>query len=323
MLAGIAALVLCLGAGLASAGEASGFDAWLRGFRVEARAAGISEGTLDRAFRGVAPIDRVVELDRRQPEGRMTFGEYRSKVLSEARRRKGAALMREHADLLERVRQTYGVPPQLIVALWGIESSFGEFKGRFPVVASLATLAFEGRRADFFRRELMSALEILEHGDISAEGMFGSWAGAMGQSQFMPSTYRAYAVDFDGDGRRDIWNSLPDIFASMANYLSSAGWDARYIWGREVRVTRDAARQRAGLDDRAQLAEWQRRGVRRLDGASLPEVPIEASLLVMDEGDGPSFLVYKNFRTLMVWNRSTYFALTVGLLADQLAAASS
>lgn len=316
-------VLLGLGAGAAVAGPQGSFEAWLTGLRAEALEAGIAERTLDEALAGIRPIERVIELDRRQPEGRMSFSTYRSRVLSEARLRKGAALMREHRVLLERVQATYGVPPHLIVALWGIESSFGAFKGRFPVVSSLATLAFEGRRAAFFRKELLAALRILDDGDIDSHGMYGSWAGAMGQSQFMPSTYAAYAVDFDGDGRRDIWTSLPDIFASMANYLSRAGWDPRYIWGREVQLARAAAGRHAGLDSKAPLAEWQRRGVRRLGGGGLPEVPIDASLLVMDEGDGPSYLVYNNFRTLMVWNRSTYFALTVGLLADQLAAARS
>jgi membrane-bound lytic murein transglycosylase B len=303
------------GSSMAAAGA---FDAWLIDLRREAIAEGISQSTLDAAFSGVQPIPRVIELDRRQPEGRMTFVEYRGKVISDARIRKGRELLREHRALLSRIEATYGVPAEVIVALWGIESSYGEYTGSFPVIASLATLAHDGRRAAFFRGELLSALRILDAGDIAPEAMDGSWAGAMGQCQFMPSTFLGYAVDGDGDGRRDIWTNHADIFSSMANYLSSMGWDQRYIWGREVRLVDHVDSD--GLDQRLNLARWQSAGVRRSDGSNLPAVAIEASLLNMDEGSGPSFLVYDNFRVLMRWNRSTYFATSVGLLANALSA---
>lgn len=263
---------------------------------------------------GVAPIPRVIELDRRQPEGRMTFVEYRQRVINDARIRKGRRMLEEHGPLLARIEAEYGVPAAVIVALWGIESNFGENTGGFPVIASLATLAHEGRRADFFRGELLSALKILEAGDIAPEAMNGSWAGAMGQSQFMPSTFLAYAVDGNGDGRRDIWGSQADVFASMANYLSRMGWDRRYIWGREVRVANGVGA--SGLDEKRPLSRWQAAGVRQRDGGDLPAVAIDASLLRMDDGAGPSYLVYDNFRVLMRWNRSTYFATSVGLLAN-------
>ncbi len=302
----------------ASPAIAAAFDAWLLDFRQDAAAEGISQSTLDAALTGVRPIPRVIELDRRQPEGRMSFVEYRGKVISDARIRKGRELLRRHQALLSRVEATYGVPAEVIVALWGIESSYGEYTGSFSVVASLATLAHDGRRAEFFRGELLSALQILDAGDITPDAMDGSWAGAMGQSQFMPSTFLGYAVDGDGDGRRDIWTNHADIFSSMANYLSSMGWDQRYIWGREVRLMDRVDSD--GLDERLDLARWQLAGVRRTDGGNLPAVAIDASLLKMDDGSGPSYLVYDNFRVLMRWNRSTYFATSVGLLSNALRA---
>ena len=315
LLAALLAVVLALGA--VAPGEVRAevaFPEWLQAFRAEARAAGVSDRTLDRALADLAPLPRVIELDRRQPEGRMTFVEYRQRVISDVRIRKGRQLLQEHQALLARIEAQYGVPAEIIVALWGIESNFGENTGGFPVIASLATLAHEGRRAAFFKGELMAALEILDAGDITLEAMNGSWAGAMGQSQFMPSTFLAYAVDGSGDGKRDIWRSRADVFASMANYLSRMGWDRRYIWGREVQLTNGVAT--GGLDERQPLARWQAAGGRRADGNDLPAVAIDASLLQMDEGRGPSYLVYDNFRVLMRWNRSTYFATSVGLLAN-------
>ncbi|MCB1884542.1 MAG: lytic murein transglycosylase [Geminicoccaceae bacterium] len=310
------ALLACLL--LAPLSARADFAGWLGGLRAEALRAGVSAATLDAALDGIAPIDRVVELDRRQPEGRLSYPEYRERVVTRARIDKGRDLLERHRDLLARTEARYGVPAEVIVALWGIESSFGEFKGRFSVVESLATLAYEGRRADFFKGELISALKIIDAGNVSPRGMYGSWAGAMGQSQFMPSTFLGYAVDGDGDGRRDIWTSLPDTFASMANYLGRMGWDPGYVWGREVEAPRAVAKAHAGLERKAPLGWWQERGVRRLDGRSLPDVPIDASLLAMGEGEGapPWFLAYHNYRVLMRWNRSTYFATSVGLLAD-------
>ena len=309
---------LFLLAAIPRAGAAEAFPAWLAGLRREARGRGIRNRTLDEALAGVQPIPAVIEADRRQPEGRLTFTEYRRRVVSETRIDKGRQLLAAHRDLLARVEARHGVPAEVMVALWGIESNFGERQGSYPVFAALATLAHDGRRAAFFRRELLDALEIVDRGHIDAGRMLGSWAGAMGQNQFMPSSYLRYAVDFDGDGRRDIWGSLPDVFASMASYLAGAGWDARYIWGREVIVPRRVEPARVGLDHRAPLAAWQDLGVRTPDGGTLPSAPIRASLVRMDDGAGPSYLVYGNFRALMAWNRSTYFGVSVGLLSDSL-----
>ena len=314
-------LLATLGASLAPRCDAAAgdpFSTWLADFRAEARGQGIDRRTLDLALGGISPLDSVIDADRKQPERRMTFEEYRRRVVSLDRIDRGRELLAQHASLLQRVESRYGVPSEVMVALWGIESNFGERQGSYDVFAALATLAYEGRRASLFRRELLSALEIAHRGYADVGTMQGSWAGAMGQNQFMPSTYLGYAVDFDGDGRKDIWNSLPDVFASMANYLSRAGWDARYIWGREVIAPPEISEKRVGLDQRAPLTTWRQRGVRLPDGGGLPEAEIPASLLRLDDDERASFLVYGNFRALMAWNRSTYFGVSVGLLSDSL-----
>jgi membrane-bound lytic murein transglycosylase B len=318
--AGAIGAVIALGflAGRAGA-ETQPFPIWLDGVRQEALAKGISSATLAKALDGLEPIPRVIELDRRQIEGRITYQEYRDRLLSAERIERGRELLREHRALLERVAADYRVQPRFIVALWGIETNYGTWTGSTPVIGALATLAHDGRRADFFRGELMDALGILDEGNVEVENMRGSWAGAMGQSQFMPSSYVRNAVDYDGDGRRDIWASLPDVFASIANYLAKAGWNDRRTWGREVGLPAtmvDGVDGVDGLAVRRSLPAWHDLGVRCADGAPLPVVALDASLLRTDEGVGPAYLVYDNFRVLMAWNRSTYFGLTVGQLAD-------
>jgi membrane-bound lytic murein transglycosylase B len=310
--------LLASGVSTASATDDPAFAAWLKDLKADAREAGITEETIEEALDDLAPVPNVVELDRKQPETRKTFEQYRDKVLSENRVKRGRKLLKEHRPLLNKIAAEYGVQPRFIISLWGIETSYGSFLGGHKVVEALATLAYDGRRADFFRRELISALRILDRGDIELKDMKGSWAGAMGQCQFMPSSFLRYAVDYDGDGRRDIWGTLPDIFASIANYLSKSGWDDRYTWGRQVKLA-SASAERPGSDGLKiikSLPEWQSLGVRRENGQSLPNVSLNASLLRTDEGEGPAYLVYDNFRVLMVWNRSTYFALTVSELSD-------
>lgn len=316
MLAACLLAVLALTAAATKAAEQP-FGEWVEGVKQEALAAGIRAETVDRAMAGIKPQEKVVELDRKQPERRLTFVEYRDRVLSAARVAQGKRLLQEHGALLAEVEAHYGVPARVIVALWGIESSYGQFKGRFSVIEALVSLAYDGRRAEFFRKELLAALTILDRGDITLDGMYGSWAGAMGQSQFMPSTYLGYAVDFDGDGRRDIWTNHSDIFASMANYLSQSGWQKGYRWGRPVEIGGSIETQATGLDHTKELQDWHQLGVRRSGGGALPVADVDASLLVMDEGSGPAYLVYDNFRVLMIWNRSSYFATTVGLLSDE------
>jgi len=300
---------------------ASDFQSWLADFRREAKGLGISDRTLDAAFIGVEPIPRIIELDRKQPEFALTFDEYIGRVVSQVRIERGRQLLSENRGLLDKVTGRYPVQPRFIVALWGIESDFGRLMGTYSVVAALATLAFDGRRSAYFRRELLDALRIIEDGHVAASAMKGSWAGAMGQSQFMPSSFVRFAVDFDGDGRRDIWGSRADVFASAANYLSRSGWQFDQTWGRQVHLPTGFDGGLVGHAVRKPLGEWQRFGVRRADGGMLPARDISASVLRPSGANGPAFLVYENFRVILKWNRSDFFGLAVGRLADSVDAA--
>lgn len=296
------------------------FSVWLDELRIEAAGKGISQPILDAALSGIEPIARVLELDGKQPEFTLTFNDYRTRVASPARIAKGRQMMADNRALLDEIGKRYGVQPRFIVALWGIETDFGRISGGFSVVPALATLAYDGRRSAYFRGELMNALQILEEGHIAPADMKGSWAGAMGQCQFMPSSFLKFAQDWDGDGKRDIWTTRADVFASAANYLSSEGWDADRTWGRAVKVPAGLDAKLYGLDTKKSLAEWSRLGVKAAHGGTLPTMDVEASLIQGEKDKGPPFLVYDNFRTIMKWNRSTYFALTVGHLADELGA---
>lgn len=293
------------------------FATWLEGLRAEALERGIKRETLDTALRDIEPIPRVVELDRKQPEFTLTFAQYLARVVPDQRVRRARALLTEHGELLREVSGRYKVQPRFLVALWGIESDFGRLTGGFRVIHALASLAYDGRRSAYFRGELLNALHIVDQGHIAPEDMMGSWAGAMGQAQFMPSTFLNFAVDYDGDGRLDIWNSRPDVFASAANYLSKSGWRDDITWGRAVRLPPGFDRSMIGLETVKTLPEWQAAGVRRADGEALPKRPLRASLIEAEEGKGPVFLVYDNYRALLKWNRSTFFALAVGYLADR------
>ncbi|MFD2262573.1 lytic transglycosylase domain-containing protein [Lacibacterium aquatile] len=301
-----------------SADEIARFETWKIGFIADASAAGIARSTAETALAGMVPLARVVELDRKQPEKTVTFADYRKRVVNAQRIKTAKAKLQEHRQLLNRVSAQFGVPARYLVALWAVETDFGRFTGGFDVVPALATLAFEGRRAELFRGELIEALKIIDRGEAPRGGLRGSWAGAMGQCQFMPSSFNKLAIDFDGDGRRDIWNSLPDVFGSMANYLKEQGWQPGVVWGRAVHVPSDATNLPIGIDTRKPLAEWQKLGLRAIDGKPLPHADVEASLVMPDGITGPGFLVYDNFRTLMQWNRSTYFATSIGLLADMI-----
>ena len=311
--------LLLLTTGYAAAQEEE-FGAWLTEFRREAVAEGISADTLDAVLPGLTFRPRVVELDRRQPEGTLTYAEYLSRVLPPARVNRGKRLLRKHRPLLTEIGDAYGVQPRFVVALWGIESDFGRVTGGFPVLDSLATLAFDGRRGEFFRGQLVEALRIVDDGHIQADEMLGSWAGAMGQSQFMPSSFQRFAVDHDGDGRRDIWSTLPDVFASAANYLAKAGWKHDQTWGRQVRLPEGFDHDLKGLEVKKSLDEWQALGLRRSNGDNLPTAQLTASLILPGGPGGPAFLTYHNYRVLLKWNRSHYFATTVGQFADILAA---
>lgn len=316
------AVALCLVlAGLcALPAKADGaFQAWLTALRAEAEAQGVSAETLDRALTGVEPIARIIELDRRQPEFTETFWHYLDLRVTDERIARGRALLAEQADLFRAVSERYGVQPRFLAAFWGLESNYGSSTGDYPVIAALVTLAYDERRGDFFRGQLLDALKILDQGNVEPDRMTGSWAGAMGHVQFIPSTFRQYAVDQDGDGRRDIWNSLPDALGSAANFLHQIGWDPNGTWGQEVQVPAGFAWDLAGLDQRKTLREWQALGVRGADGRDLPASDLSASLLAPGGHTGPTFLVFHNFRVILNWNRSITYAVAVGHLADRLA----
>jgi membrane-bound lytic murein transglycosylase B len=294
------------------------FNTWLRDFRTEALSKGIRAATLDRSLPSVRPIPRVLELDRRQPETTLTFEQYMERVVNDRRIETGRQMLATHKALLDEVSAKYRVQPRFIVALWGIETDFGRITGDFHILSALATLAYDGRRANFFRGELLNALRIIDRGLAEPETMRGSWAGAMGQSQFMPSSYLAFAVDHDGDNRPDIWSSLPDVFASIANYLSKSGWQYDQTWGREVRLPPGLAPGTVDLKVEKPLSEWAAMGVRRVDGGELPQQPILASLIQPGGPQGAAFVVYPNYKTIMRWNRSQYFATAVGHIADRI-----
>jgi membrane-bound lytic murein transglycosylase B len=294
------------------------FASWLQALRSDALAGGVRAQTLDAALANVQPIPRIIELDRKQPEFTVTFDQYLSRTVGEGRIAEGKAKLRERRELLEQVAAKYQVQPRFIVALWGMETDFGKQTGGYPVVNALATLAYDGRRAGFFRSELMQALKILDEGHINLNAMTGSWAGAMGQNQFMPSSFMRFAVDHDGDGRRNIWTSLPDVFASTANYLRQSGWRDDLTWGREVQLPAGFDIKLADLEVKKPLAEWQRMGVRSADGGPLPQRDLVASIVIPAKSAQPAFLVYDNYRALMRWNKSLFFATAVGMLSDRI-----
>ncbi|MBF0356602.1 MAG: lytic murein transglycosylase [Alphaproteobacteria bacterium] len=294
------------------------FTAWLAEFRAKAKSEGIGEVTLIAALDNVRTIPRVVELDKAQPEFKLTYRKYMERVVPLSRVEKGRKLLKTHDELLREISRKYNVPARFIVALWGIETDFGRVTGGFPVIPALVTLAYEGRRAAFFKGELMDALRILDQGHITPKAMSGSWAGAMGQVQFMPSSFLKFAVDEDGDGKRDIWGSVPDALGSAANYLSKSGWRDDVGWGRAVMLPQGFDSALLGLETRKTLEEWAGLGVLNESGQPLPKRNLTASIVQPQKDGDDRFLAYDNYRVIMKWNRSHYFALAVGQLADRL-----
>ncbi|MGR2739789.1 lytic murein transglycosylase [Billgrantia sp. Q4P2] len=294
------------------------FQAWLSDFRRQARGEGVSEATLARALDGVRYRARVIELDRSQPEFVRPIWQYLDSAVSQARVSQGQAKLAEHRDTARRMEQRYGVPAEVIVAIWGIESNYGGNFGDFSTLEALATLAFDGRRRDFARGELLAALRIIEAGDIAPDRMIGSWAGAMGHTQFIPSSFESYAVDGDGDGRRDIWGSIPDVMASTANYLARAGWQPGQPWAVEVRLPQGFDYAQTELTTRRSSREWAQQGVSRIGGGSLPGFE-QASVIAPAGAQGPAFLVGPNYRAILRYNNATSYALAVGTLADRIA----
>ncbi|BAQ83286.1 lytic murein transglycosylase [Pseudomonas sp. St29] len=295
------------------------FDEWLNAFRTEALNAGIRADIFDRAFAGVTPDMSVIKADRSQPEFTRPVWEYLDGALSPVRVRKGQALLLQYSDILQRIEQRYGVDRQALVAVWGMESNFGDFQGNKSVIRSLATLAYEGRRPAFANSQLIAALQIIQHGDIQPEKMLGSWAGAMGQTQFIPTTYNTHAVDFDGDGRRDIWNSPADALASTAHYLQSSGWQKGQPWGVEVQLKSGFDYALADASTRKTVAEWLSLGMTTSNGKALPygTEQLSASLLLPAGYRGPAFLILDNFRAVLKYNNSSSYALAVNLLSER------
>ncbi len=305
------------------------FSSFLNTLKEQALAAGVSGAVVERSLSGLEPLEIVVERDRSQPEIVLTTDQYVQRRLTRAFVRTATEKAREHHATVSEIAKKYGIDRRVIVAIWGMESNFGRFTGTRPIIQALATLAWEGRRRAFFTGELINALQILDQGLIEADQMKGSWAGAMGQTQFMPSSYLAHAQDYDGDGRRDIWKTLPDVFASIANYMVAYGWKGDQTWGREVKVPPGGATRLAASVGFRQsgcraaremtvpipLAKWQSLGVRTVTGGALPKVSRDASLL---RAGSKNYLVYGNYDALLGYNCAHAYALAVGLLADRL-----
>lgn len=307
----------------ASAAEAmpqpdESFEQWRSRFRTLALGRGISAATFDQAFAGVQPDPAVIAADRSQPEFTKPVWEYLESAVSPLRVRNGKSLLIQQAGLLASLEARYGIEPARLVAFWGMESNYGNNMGNKGVIRSLATLAYEGRRPDFAQDQLIAALGILQHGDVTADRMIGSWAGAMGQTQFIPTTYDQYAVDFDGDGRRDIWGSTADALASTANYLKASGWQDGKPWGYEVRVPANFDYSLADMGVRKSLAEWNALGIQGLGLPQPAAQPSDSASLLLPAGHrGPAFLVFNNFRTILKYNNSSSYALGVALLSER------
>lgn len=297
---------------------ASQFDIWKLELKDDMKLQGASPELVDQIVNSLTYIPRVIKLDRHQPEGRMTHETYLTKVIPPSKVKKAREQYLLNSDKLSVAAELTGVPAHYIVALWGKETNFGTITGNYSVPSALATLAFDGRRASFFRRELMAAVKILAQGHIKLEDMKGSWAGAMGNCQFMPTSFLQFAIDANNDGKKDIWSDKDDIFASMGNYLSKYGWDKSQTWGRQVKLTKPFSEYAIGKKHRQPLTNWQSLGVRRMNGQDLPSADISGYLIAPGGEKGRIYMVYPNFDIIMKWNRSHYFATGVGFLADRI-----
>ena len=292
------------------------FDKWLEDFKKEALSKGISETTLE-VLKDAKPIKKTIKLDRNQPEFKLTFENYKSKVVTDYRIQKSKDEYKKNKVLLDKIEKKYKVNGRLIIALWAIESNFGNNMGKFNLFHTLSSLAFDGRRSSFFRKELLNALKIIENKMVKNTNIKSGWAGALGQCQFMPSSYLTYAVDENKDGEIDIWNNKEDVFGSMANYLSQNGWNNKYIWGRAVNIDKMKDPMIYNKKNKV-LSEWKKIGLKQKNGNELPVADIKAKLLIIDKSKNSSYLVYNNYETILKWNRSNYFALSVASLSDYL-----
>ncbi len=294
------------------------FDAWVAAFKTRAAARGITQTTIDRAFRNVGFLPDVIERDRNQTEFKRSLEDYLAIAASDERISKGRAALRRHANTLAQIEARYGVPANVVTAVWGLESFYGERRGDVPVMSALSTLAFDGRRGAFFEAQLMSALRILERGDTTPEKMTGSWAGAMGHTQFMPESFERLAVDFTGDGRRDIWADDPtDSLASTANYLARSGWQTGRPWGVEVRLPQGFDTSVTGRGKNRSPAAWADLGIRDMRGNRVPDHG-PASILIPMGPAAPAFMVFRNFTAISRYNNAINYVIGVGHLSDRL-----
>lgn len=308
------------------------FQAYLTNLKQEAIAKGYETKLIDDAFATATYKEKVVSADKNQPEVKETLETYLPKRVPQWKIDRARKLYAENKDVLERVAKEFGVQARFIVALWGLESNFGTIQGGHNVISSLVTLAFDGRREALYKRQLWAALDILKSGHITLDKFKGSWAGAMGQTQFMPTSFNAYAIDYNNDGRKDIWTTKEDAFASIANYLKQEGWNDSLTWGRQVQLpenfdskyvlVRGTKTRKQWLeywnDSERSLADWQALGVRKADGSDLPNVDVRAALVMPDDINGRMYLAYDNYKVFMHWNRSYYFATSVGYLSDRI-----
>lgn len=305
---------------LASANEH--FSSCTAALADRAKQEGVSQQIIDEIFPHLVHQDRVIELDRSQPEFVQTFPGYFSKRVTDWRTEKGKAMYAKHEKLLHKLSDKYGVPPHYLLAFWGLETNFGSYKGKMPVLDSLATLACDKRRSKYFTQEFLVAVKLMQREKLKKDNMVGSWAGAMGHTQFMPSAYTHYAIDGDGDGQVNLWESEEDALSSAANFLASLGWERSFRWGREVKLPEGFNYQESGYKNRKPLSEWHEQGVKKADGSPLGEGETTAYVIVPAGHNGPAFIAYKNFRVIMRWNNSEFYAIAVGVLADRIAGAS-
>ena len=292
------------------------FSDFVTGISNEAEKKGISLKLIKDFKTKVAFIPRVIELDRSQPEFKLTLDQYLARVVTLSRIKKANSKYKKNKKILKVISKHYGVQARFLVSLWGIETDFGRLTGGFPVVSALSTLAFEGRRHEYFKKELFNALKIINDGHITLSKMTGSWAGAMGQCQFMPSSFINYANDWDKDGSKNIWTSKPDVFASAANYLNKVGWSDKITWGRKVYIgqfNKELKENKYYL-----LNKWSSSGILNENKKKLPNVKIKARLIIPNDYGNFGYLVYSNFDSLLNWNRSNYFAIAVGKLSDSI-----
>ena len=300
---------------------AEDFEACKAQWQTSAAERHFSDVTINQIIPSLLLQKRVLELDKSQPEFVQTFPGYFTKRVTNWRVSKGQAMYKKHKTLLKKLNDKYGIPPHYLLAFWGLETNFGSYKGKMPVLDSLATLACDKRRSDYFTQELMVALHLMERENLSQDIMVGSWAGAMGHTQFMPSAYLNYAVDGDDDGQVNLWESEEDALTSAANFLAQLGWKPGYRWGREVKLAANFNYESAGIQAKRSMVQWAELGVYQADGSTLPTADIQAYLVVPAGSDGPAFLAYTNFNVIMRWNNSEFYAIAVGHLADRIAGA--